>query len=300
MTKRLGSYTAAALISITAAWGNTILGPTSSLFVTDGYFIYDIKGDVAGPNVSQWATNYSFDETPIAVDTSIRTGGGNPGTIGGLYTLGGIAMEIAYSNPSSVSRQFTIYDGTSDAAHNYFVAGECTGCTAGGVYQTNPDWSDPGYLFTAGTGNLSPDSLLSISYDAYMNSLWVADFAHIPNQEGTGTMIWNYSLSGTLLDSFSLGPDHYNNTALAFDPADRTIWLGRYQSQVLEQWSTTPGNHVLLQTIFVPQLSTINSIFGGEFAEFGAVDTPEPRSVGLVAMGLLLAAACRRYAKARL
>jgi len=198
---------------------------------------------------------------PIAVYGDVRTTGYLAGSNGGQYTLGGAPTGTIYSLPIGEA-----FDSTSDGSHNYLVD-----WGTGNVYQTARDFTNPVLLFNAGVQNLG------ITYDAANNSLWIS------GEYGT-TYVTDYSLSGTLLSSFSTGHDY--NDALALDPADHTLWLVNNNSGYLEQYSQTG---LLLSTG-----PYVGATHGGEF-NLAPATTPEPGTLIMFGSGVLgLAGVLRR------
>jgi hypothetical protein len=113
-----------------------------------------------------------------------------------------------------------------------------------------------------------------ISYDAANNSLWVSDQSLSNTIADT---IADYTLGGVLISSF-----HTGNTfdqALAYDPADGTLWLNTFAvgGIDLQQWSTS-GAH--LHDLSFTGLPGATNVLGAEFEEPGAI--PEPSSVALL------------------
>jgi hypothetical protein len=120
----------------------------------------------------------------------------------------------------------------------------------------------------------SADQWRGISYDAANNSLWVTE-------KSPGDTIADYTLGGALISSFSTGNSNLNE-ALAYDPADGTLWLNtRFVGGIkLQQWSTAGA---LLGTLnFTTGLPSNTNVLGAEFEEPGSV-VPEPISIVLLA-----------------
>lgn len=129
-----------------------------------------------------------------------------------------------------------------------------------------------------------------IAYDQYDNSLWLSD---TPTD-----IVAEYSLGGRLLQEFHTG--NAGNSALAFDPTDRSLWmitgglpgstgnipsnecLPGFPGACLEQWSTDGR---LLQIGNV--LSLPNRFAAGEIAES---PIPEPGTTLLFGSGFLVLA----------
>lgn len=241
-------------------------GPTSKLYLswtglTSGPGIAVVQGNSV---VSTFGYAYGGAEVPIAVDGDVRTAGyigGSPR--GGQYTLGGTPTGTSYSLPAAIA---SAYDSTTDGSHNYFVDH-----AAGGVYATDRDYSNLTLLF-----NLVP-GYLGITYDETNNSLWISSWF-------AGPGVANYSLTGTLLSSFSTG--HFYNGALALDHADQTLWLVDNEiTGNLEQFSKSG--------VFLSTGLNAGLTYGGEF-DLASARIPEPSSILLLGTAALLLARQRR------
>jgi hypothetical protein len=259
-------------------------GPASPYYLMDGHGHLDI---VQGSSVLLSSPVVYASESPIAVDTSVRTiGYYNLATQGAQYTLAGVPTGTNYTRPAALDPSLT-YDGTSDGAHNYTV-----GANNGRVYRTDPDWSNPVLLFAAPDGTHA--YWLGITYDRTNNSLWLSSFNPTTGPSGSpsGQTVADFSFSGTLLSSFSTAHDEL--VALALDPADNSLWLANRhyldnepQIPHFEQYSKAG---VLLGSQDYPTLAGQN-ILGGEFA----LVVPEPSTIVLAALGALgLIAVARR------
>jgi hypothetical protein len=111
---------------------------------------------------------------------------------------------------------------------------------------------------------------MGITYDSTNDSLWVSGWLD--------STVRNYTMSGTLLSTFSTG--HGFNAALALDPADGTLWLRNHEANRFEQYSTT-GTLLSIQNYALP-----GAAFGGEFAFPGGVQAvPEPASLTMLGIG---------------
>ena len=96
------------------------------------------------------------------------------------------------------------------------------------VIATDLNWQNPVVLFSV-PGALN-GQLEGVTYDPTNNSLSISPIA-------TEANISEYSLTGTLLSSFSTGG--LNFSALAFDPADGTLWASLSGTNLLYQYSTS-------------------------------------------------------------
>jgi hypothetical protein len=259
-------------------------GPTSELFLTvdpttTSASVVGIQGTNVLVNVPQSPTAQG--QSPIAVNSTVRTLGFGAGNsyVGAEYTLAGVPTGSTYPFPAALGSQ-EVDDGTTNGSFNYAWS-----VSSGIAYQLNLDWTNPVALFTLGNAS---GSRLGITYDASNNSLWIAGF------DGTiGTLISDYSLTGTLLSSFNIG--HGFSGALALDPADGTLWLSNLVSGgtlTLEQYARSASGsfgatHAMLSSQAYAGIS--DGAFGGEFQFTGTV-VPEPSTwTMLVGGGLLVA-----------
>ncbi|MDQ6911411.1 MAG: PEP-CTERM sorting domain-containing protein [Verrucomicrobiota bacterium] len=288
--KRLAILVAAAAVLVTGK--SQAAGPTSELFLTvdpttTSARVIGIQGTSALFNVPQSPTAQG--QSPIAVNSTVRTlGFGNGNSyVGAEYTLAGVPTGSTYAFPAALGSQ-EVDDGTTNGSFNYAWS-----VSSGTAYQLNLDWTNPVSLFTLGNAS---GARLGITYDASNNSLWIAGF------DGTiGTLISDYSLTGTLLSSFNIG--HGFSGALALDPADGTLWLSNLISGgtlTLEQYTrSASGSFGATQTMLSSQSYTgiSDGAFGGEFRYTGTV-VPEPSTVFLGVIGVL-ALAFRRIVRLR-
>jgi hypothetical protein len=105
-----------------------------------------------------------------------------------------------------------------------------------------------------------------------------------------GTAITDYSMTGTVLSSFSAGFGEIGG--LALDHADGTLWATYFGSSTLYQFDKS-GN--LLQSGTIVDLGT--TLWSGEFGPKSDVAaTPEPGTVVMFGAGLGLVALRRRRA----
>lgn len=259
-------------------------GPTSELFLTDdpttagSARLVGITGTNVIFNVPQSPTAQG--QSPIAVNSTVRTlgfGAGNSFT-GAEYTLTGVATGSTYAFPPALGSE-EVDDGTTDGSFHY-----AWGVTSGTAYRFSLTWTNPVPLFTLGTAS---GNRLGITYDPSNNSLWIAGF-----DGAVGTLISDYSLTGTLLSSFNIG--HNFSGALALDPADGTLWLAKLNSPTLtlEQYArSAPGSFGATETVLNSQTyaGIQDGAFGGEFQYTGTV-VPEPSTWAMLVCGSLLVA----------
>ena len=239
-------------------------GPASPLYLTYSYVAgFGNIAVVQGNTSTGFAEAYGGpDEIPIAVSGDVRTTGYCCGIFGGQYSLVGVPTGTSYVLP--FNPQCCFYDSTSDGRHNYLV-----NYSNGNVYQTARDFTNPVLLFNSGAGDFG------ITYDRANNSLWISGWDN--------STVTDYSLSGGFISSFSTG--HKDNTALALDPADHTLWLVDQSSTgSLEQYSTAGA--------LLSGGPYVGGALGGEF-NFSPV--PEPGTLVMFGSGILgLAGVLRR------
>jgi hypothetical protein len=266
---------AVALVALTfAGVAQAGPGPTSPLYLTGttagGYYGIAVVQGNSVINSFPEAYTPSGGESPIAVYGDVRTVFISPGGLGGQYTLAGTPTGTSYFTPWVIIDN-GVYDSTTDGSHNYLVD-----YNNGNIFQTARDFTSPTFLFNVGHGDFG------ITYDRANNSLWISSW-------NSSTSVFDYSLGGALLSSFSTG--HYANAALALDPADHTLWLVNEYSVdpnfgYLEQYSTSG---VLLST--GPYVGYGQ---GGEF-NLAPTTTPEPGTLVMFGSGILgLAGVLRR------
>ena len=250
-------------------------GPTSTLYLTSApgssQYVYGNYRVLGGTTTAIASPQNSPNESAIAAYG------------GSLFTAqissfgnGGSVYDANFNYVSSLSSSTTgsgaaIYDGTSDGNFNYGID-----FNSGYIYRFSSTWGGtPAVLFQA--AGLNP---IGITYDSANNSFWTSDF-----NDG---IISDYSMNGVLLSSFNNG--YSAGMALAYDPADNTLWM-------LTQWLS--GNFVqydtsgtLLQTMVLNVPSS--DILG---AEFMTIPVPEPSLLALAGLGGLSALALSRGRK---
>jgi hypothetical protein len=238
-------------------------GPVSELYLTPNLStLVGIQGASVLFNVAESPTN---GQSAVAVNSTVRAiqDSGFNGWLGGEYSLStGAPTGDTYPFPSAVSGA-VLYDGTMDGTNNYSLD-----FYTGTVYQFGLDWSGGSPLFTLGTGS---GLRMGIIYDPSNNSLWIAGYSG-----QVGTLISDYSLTGTLLSSFKIS--HDSNAGLALDPADGTLWVvSLYTSSqllLLEQYArSATGSFGATQGALNSQTYTgiPNDAYGAEFRYTGSI-----------------------------
>jgi hypothetical protein len=152
--------------------------------------------------------------------------------------------------------------------------------TAGGVYQTGPGWTNPVLLPWSQNlchipqGVVGPGCLSGIAFDPLNDSLWLS--------ANPSSIIWDYALNGTLLDSINVGHP-VGFSSLGFDAADNTLWTTANGSNVLVQFALDPLHHGQ-----VLQSGTPLGLPAGFFSTSGDFQAvPEPSTLLLLAPALV-------------
>ena len=240
-----------------------VAGPTGQYVLTAGDQHTDWVVQGAGVNAT-WTTTNS--EYPLIVLGTVRATSPSPGGVGGGYTLAGVPTGATYTNGLGED----MYDAATDGANIYVI-----NWTTGDLTRLDLTWSNPQVLFHPGAGG----SALAITYDPTNNSLWIGGWT-------TGT-IANYSLTGTLLSSFTV--PYTELTCLAMDYTDNTLWFGSQATLgTFHQYSRTGTP---LGTQVYPALVGQNTL-GGEFPypATPAGDVPALGTAGVAALVLLVGA----------
>ena len=234
------------------AWNGTVYystsGPTNELYLTAGFD--SVNHVIQGLQVNRSWPQSSQYQFPLAVLETVRILGRTSSDTGAEYLHDGTQTGITYNHALADA---VFYDGTTDGTNNY-----AWDYANGIAYQFDLNWANPVSLFTLG---IADGKRLGITYDPANHSLWLTGFS------GTiGSVIENRSISGTLLNSFTVA--HSLNSALALDPKDGTLWLfdrnTHTTTPTFEQYSR---DGVLLDSQTYSGLIGDN-ILGGEFAAY--------------------------------
>ena len=257
------------LFAVASAWA-TAVTPKGKLYLasSDQYGGSTHIVVIQGNSITQYPQAYNpGHEFPIAVYGDIRTTGNRPNVNkGGQYSLSGSSTGVTYTLPSGMN---DASDSTSDGTYNYLVD-----YTNLNVIRTDRDFTNPVPLFS-----VSPMPQPSgITYDPLDHSLWISYIGFQDLQE--------YSMTGALLKS--IDAEFAENTALAFDPSDGTLWVVNGHTGYLEQFSTS-GKALGLGPY-------VGAAYGAEFnLSTSLVPTPEPGTLALFGSGILgIFAAFRR------
>jgi hypothetical protein len=251
-----------------------VSGAPGAIYVVQSSTVIDSFPIVYGQNSSSGCNDQVLCEGNLAVTNVISTtgfgnGGGGTGNAG-QYTLGGAATGVSWIDtpPPPGQSEVSFYDGTSDGTHNYTVEYDF-GSGNDYVIETNLNWQNPIPVFSLGKSN---GGWLGITFDPANDSLWLSGF-------GFSDTIADYSLSGVLLSSFTT--DVLAMSALAYDPADGTLWFNQALSSTLYQYSTDGQRLQSGTPIGLPE----GFYSAGEFSEETPI--PEPPSLVIFAAGIL-------------
>lgn len=281
MSKLIG-WRGVALVMLWAGHAGTPqAGLISPLYLSSGDRIDVWQGNAL---IDSWATQ-SNGEYALAIDSTVRTYAQGFSGVQSLqsheYGLDGTPTGVTYTNTAGCCFR----DGTTDGVHNYATSNS-------GVFRFNTDWTNPQIVFPNGD---FADS--GIAYDSSNDSFWYI----APS-------------SGSLLMNVKSGSSDVSNAfytrvssvlyALAFDPADQTLWVYSYggvNGSYLDQYSSAPNTQGALPRTPMSTLAIgIKTYYAAEFALNPGADTPgntpvpEPASIALVMIGLLGFAATRR------
>ncbi len=261
---------------IPAGWEQTspdigpTVGPRSDLYITSGDTVAVLRGDTV---LRTWNTVHSG-EYPIAVGRASSTapdivslGNAVAGAFGNTYNANGTPGAPKMMN--SFGGYTSFYDAAG-AGFSYALD-QNTGDVK--RYSNDFQGTDAFAIFSLGGDEVIESG---IAVDLGRGSLWISDRVG-------GTNVTEYSLNGEVLSSFSTG--HEENTNLAFDPADETLWLQNHTDisgpLVFEQYSRSGE---LLQTVTYASLAGMDFL-GGEFDFTTPRDPPDGGQFAVVVPG---------------
>ncbi len=240
MSKKCSVIAAAVLLCATAGLA---AGQASPLYM----FSYDTNQAVIVQNgqvIGQFTNSGAFRETALAIHSTIRVLGRNPGENGREYDLNGAPLGGGpYNNPAYVD----VYDATTDGTFNYGIAHNDFN-TNFAVVRGDANWNNVSVLF------VPVDRSSGIAYDGNTNTLWIA------GNVGGLTSLMQYDLSGNLLQHISLSFIGGAGYGLAWDPADDTLWVtGAFNGGTVDAYQFSKSG-VLLSTIDLPGMPATNWI----------------------------------------
>ena len=207
--------------------------------------------------VRSWTHASQYECSLVSVGGTIRQGAVFSGFSGTEYTAAGLPTGTRYSAAPDV------FDATSDGTWIYGW-----NVITASLMLYDLDWNYQGTLFSLGSDYAY--AYMGITYDPQARSIWLAPWLH-----ATMGRLYNYSLNGALLGTFSLASSTGLGSGLAYDGADNTLWMFNWRDDRLEQYSKSGG---LLSTV-----SGRTRIYGLEFAV-----VPEPSVLALVGSAVLL------------
>ena len=157
---------------------------------------------------------------------------------GGQYTLSGIPTGTTWTGtpPPAGEAYNYFFDGTSDGTHNYTVEYRNSNSPnqvdlKANVIATDLNWQNPVVLFSIEGVYLPQKAYAGVTYDPINNSLWFSGV-------GALDVIAQYSLTGTLLSSFSTGIALPAALRWPSIPPTATLWFNNCCS-LLYQYSTS-------------------------------------------------------------
>ena len=166
---------------------------------------------------------------------------------GGEYDLGGTFTGTVFENTLPF-RGGNVLDAAFDGEHVYVV-----NAVEGDVYRLNQDYTNPQFLFSVIRPDLGLRVAYTITHDGTNNTLWTGEW-----WAGRPSKIVQWDMSGNVVSSFDAAGVTLG--ALAWDPADETLWVVTNGAPQLHLQYDRVGN--LLGSF--PKTTT-RQLVGGEF-----------------------------------
>ncbi|SIN93512.1 PEP-CTERM protein-sorting domain-containing protein [Singulisphaera sp. GP187] len=278
--KQLGLAVSIAMLFVCA--GRTCAGPVTSYWLTAGdqSKIYEVQGNSLVQTIT---TGTGLDrEYPIAVGNTIRTYAGFPNSFGREYLPDGTLTGSTYTNTGSY---FGVWDGATDGVAANYSLEQGTGT----VVQYDRNWANGTTLFTV-AGLTESGNWAGITFDTVTNSLWL-------NNRSNNAEFRNYSLTGTLLSSFTLA-GQAAAWGLAYEQSSDSLWsLGTRSGPDWSIINVSKSGTLLSSTTII---GLQGNILGGEMRIGPPAAVPEPSAIALVftALPMGLGFAWKRRRKA--
>lgn len=279
--------TAATLFAM-ALGGVQARAQTSPLYLVDSGGAIVVQNGVVTGTFSSGLTEVR--DTAVAVSSTIRTYGQNFNApySGAEYTLAGNFTGTTYTNTLSCC----VRDGTTDGTYNYAIV-EPGGGLDSLVYRFGLDWSNPeivnfDFIFPDSPQVVHLGRPTGITWDPRDNSFWFA-------QQG---FLFNISADRAFIAGLIGSPSSVPQ-ALAFDPADNTLWLSTFtagQGSFLIQYDATK---TIDRPVPLTVISGLGAFSGAEFALL-APAVPEPATWMTMILGFGMIGGAVRYRKRKL
>lgn len=225
------------ILALMVFGGSTLsTAQTSKLYFTDWW---THRNGIVQDQMLLNLWNQLDEEGPIAVYETIRTNG--------CYWGGGAEYDLFWNylgTRFSKERTYEMHDATTDGEFIYAIYTPPQNICR--VVHFDMNWKNMGVLFDV------PSTYRGgITYDPYTETLWIT-------RGKRDIVVFQYDFEGNILFSFSTGHQNYG---LAFDPADKTLWIfgsgGGY-----DQWTTTGA---LLKRGRIEGLENCEGLHGVEF-----------------------------------
>ena len=271
-----------------------VIIPADNVYLMGGFLEYTLSG-IRRMHVvsSRPMPDYAIRDYDVASRYIV---GGNDHFVMGTLPDGGEVQQLLFS-PS-----FEFDDVSIDATSGIIYAVN----EAGGLYSVNPDGSDPAFL---GNSGVSPQSEHDFYLDAYNDVLYLGHkdsvYSISMDQVGNPSFVCNACATSInriqyVVDDFAQAGDtdvdydvditDFNNLASNFDPIgflDR-IWKD----------GDFDGNHIVDITDFNALSDNFSpNGYDSHLNLGGSVQTPEPASIFLVAVAMILVSGYWRMAR---